>query len=298
MTGRAITERIAAAPISWGVCEVPGWGFQLDPGVVLAEMKALGVAATEFGPDGFLPANPADKAAALAAAGLRAVGGFVPVVLHDPLHDPLPEIATELDAFLEAGARCLVLSATTGSEGYDDRPQLDEAGWATLLTNLDRLAHYARGRGIVATLHPHVGTMIQTGDEIDRVLAGSQIGLCLDTGHILVGGGDPVALVQTHADRIGHVHLKDVKIGIADRVRNGELGYTDGVRQGLYTPLGHGDVDLTAIVSGLEQSGYDGYYVMEQDVILDGEPAAGRGPAVDVATGISFLRGILDRVSV
>ena len=85
--------RIAGAPISWGVCEVPGWGHQLDPDRVLREMREVGLAATEFGPAGFLPDDPAGKVATLAAHGLAAVGGFVPVVLHDPDHDPTREVS-------------------------------------------------------------------------------------------------------------------------------------------------------------------------------------------------------------
>jgi inosose dehydratase len=85
-------DRLAAAPISWGVCEVPGWGWQMDSGTVLAQMREVGVRATEFGPDGFLPADPQAKAAVLHDAGLQAVGGFVPVILHDPAHDPMPGV--------------------------------------------------------------------------------------------------------------------------------------------------------------------------------------------------------------
>src|SRR6478672_7708485 len=94
--------RIAGAPISWGVCEVPGWGWQYDPRTVLTQMREVGIAATEFGPDGFLPDDPAEKAKTLADLGLRAVGGFVPVVLHDPAYDPSTEVAKALEGFVAA----------------------------------------------------------------------------------------------------------------------------------------------------------------------------------------------------
>src|SRR5689334_18610230 len=112
-----IAARIAGAPISWGVCEVPGWGWQYDAATVLAEMRETGLAATEFGPDGFLPDDPSDKAKTLADVGLRAVGGFVPVVLHDPSVDPSAEVAAALEGFVAAGAGTLVLAAATGSDG-------------------------------------------------------------------------------------------------------------------------------------------------------------------------------------
>ena len=109
-----LSDRIAAAPISWGVCEVPGWGHQLDPATVLGEMTELGVAATEFGPDGFLPEAPQDKANTLREYGLQAVGQFVPVVLHDPAQDPLPEVDAAMEGLVAAGASTLVLAAATG----------------------------------------------------------------------------------------------------------------------------------------------------------------------------------------
>jgi inosose dehydratase len=286
-----VAARIAAAPISWGVCEVPDWGWQYDADTVLNQMRDLGVAATEFGPDGFLPEDPAEKAKKLAELGLRAVGGFVPVVLHDPGHDPAPEIERALEGFVAAGAGTLVLAAATGQDGYDDRPVLDEIGWSTLLANLDRLAAIAETQGVRGTLHPHVGTMVENADDVNRVLEGSSIGLTLDTGHLLIGGVDPVALALQHADRIRHTHLKDVDAAWAAKVQTGEVSYTDAVRQGMYRPLGRGDIDLATIVTALEKAGYDGWYVLEQDTILQAQPN-GHGPAVDVRTSIDHLRSI------
>lgn len=288
-----LATRIAGAPISWGVCEVPGWGWQYDPATVLTEMRDVGITATEFGPDGFLPDDPAEKAKTLADLGLRAVGGFVPVVLHDPSHDPAAEVGKALEAFVAAGASTLVLAAATGQDGYDDRPVLDEAGWRTLLANLDRLARLAAAQGIVATIHPHVGTMVENADDVDRVLRGSTIGLTLDTGHLLIGGVDPVALALEHADRIRHTHLKDVDASWAAKVQAGEVSYTDAVRQGMYRPLGAGDIDLNTIVVALEKAGYDGWYVLEQDTILQNRPADA-GPVVDVRASIDHLRRIAE----
>jgi inosose dehydratase len=288
-----LLDRVAGAPISWGVCEVPGWGYQLDPVRVLAEMRTVGLRATELGPDGFLPDAPADKAGALAAHGLTAVGGFVPVVLHDPGHDPLPEVDRALDGLLAAGAAVIVLAGATGLQGYDERPDLDDHGWRTLLANLDALAARAAERGVRACLHPHVGTTVETGDDVTRVLEGSTVPLCLDTGHLLIGGTDPVALAKEATERIVHVHLKDVDAAMAARVRRGDVGYADAVRQGLYRPLGAGDVDVASIVTTLEDAGYDGWYVMEQDTVLTSEPT-GAGPVADVRTGIEFLRAVAD----
>jgi inosose dehydratase len=215
-----VLDRVAGAPISWGVCEVPGWGWQYDPATVLTQMREVGLRATEFGPEDFLPEAPEAKAAVLGRHGLAAVGQFVPVVLHDPDHDPLPEVHLAMDGLVAAHATTLVLAAATGYEGYDARPVLDAKGWTTLLGNLDRLDVAASARGLEATLHPHVGTMVESGEETERVLRGSGIGLCLDTGHLLIGGGDPVAVAQQSPDRVAHVHLKDVAADVAARVRH------------------------------------------------------------------------------
>jgi inosose dehydratase len=286
------TDKIAGAPISWGVCEVPGWGYQLSPGRVLTEMQQVGLAATEFGPDGFLPADPAVMAEFLASRHLTAVGGFTPVVLHEAGHDPAPGIEHLLDGYDAAHAEVLVLSAATGRDGYDTRPDLDEAGWKTLLTNLDRLAGLAAARGVRAVLHPHVGTMVERGDEVRRVLEGSAISLCLDTGHLLIGGTDPAELTRQAPDRIAHTHFKDVDDRIAAQVRSGRLSYTEGVGRGMYRPLGRGDVDFAAIVGHLRGRDYGGWYVLEQDTILTEEPR-GEGPVAEVRLSADYLRGLL-----
>jgi inosose dehydratase len=284
--------RIAGAPISWGVCEVPGWGYQLGPERVLAEMREVGLTATEFGPDGFLPAQPDAMARVLADHGLQAVGGFTPLLLHVAAHDPVPEVERLLQGYDASGAEVLVLSAATGAEGYDSRPVLDDDQWTVLLANLDRLAALARERGVRAVLHPHVGTVVETGEEVRRVLDGSSISLCLDTGHLLIGGTDPATLAAQAPERIAHVHFKDVDARLARRVKDGRLTYTQGVRDGMYRPLGSGDVDVPAIVGSLRARGYDGWYVLEQDTILTGEPH-GEGPVADVWASAEHLRSTL-----
>lgn len=285
-------DRIAGAPISWGVCEVPGWGYQLTPERVLAEMREVGLSATEFGPDGFLPADPHLMAGVLSAHHLTAVGGFVPVVMYRPDHDPVPDIERLIPGFLAAQGGTMVLSADSGLGGYDSRPVLDEQGWKTLLTNMDRVTAVAAEHGITAVLHPHVGTMIEKPDEVARVLDGSTIALCLDTGHLLIGGTDPAELTRQAPERVAHTHLKDVDNSIAGQVRSGRLSYTDAVRQGMYRPLGTGDVNVESILKTLRENDYQGWYVLEQDTILTEAPT-GEGPVRDVRTSADYVRSLL-----
>ena len=237
----AKNAKIAAAPISWGVCEVPGWGHQMSPARVLKEMAELGFSATEFGPEGFLPMEPALKASILKEHNMTAVGGFVPVILHRADHDPIPGVQKELEGYVAAGAKTLVLAANSGITGYDEKlPVLTDAEWDILFNNLNRIQAEAAKIGVKSVLHPHVGTMVETADHVNRVLKGSTIPFCLDTGHMMIGGTDIVAFSKDHADRVAHSHLKDVNNAMAAKVRSHEVTYYDGMLAGLYTPLGQG----------------------------------------------------------
>ncbi|MBY6435486.1 TIM barrel protein [Rhodococcus kroppenstedtii] len=289
-----MTVRIAGAPISWGVCEVPGWGHQISVDRVLREMREAGLTATENGPDGFLPSDPQELARTLADHGLTSVGGFAPVLLHERGHDPVPGISGLLDGFVAAHADVIVLAAVSGRDGYDARPELTDDEWTTLLRNLDRLAAASAERGIRAVLHPHVGTMIEQRDEVHRVLDGSSIPLCLDTGHLMIGGTDPAELAGQASSRITHTHLKDVDAAIAARVQAGDLTYTDAVQAGMYTPLGTGDVGIGGVVETLLDAGYDGWFVLEQDTILTDDPADDAGPVLDVKASVAYLRSVTD----
>ncbi len=288
----ATTLRIAGAPISWGVCEVPNWGHQLPADRVMREMRELGLSATEFGPDGFLPEAPVEKADFLRDYDLRAVGGFLPVLLHAADHDPMPEVDAFIDGCLAAGAGVVVLAASTGVDGYDGRPVLDDAQWATLLGNLDRISAHAVERGVVATVHPHIGTMVENADDVQRVLDGSTISLCVDTGHLAAAGADPVAITLANLDRVGHVHLKDVDGAKAAEVVAGDVTFSDAVRDGMWTVLGEGSVDVAAMIEALEGHGYSGWYVLEQDLMLAGEPD-GEGPKADVHRCLEYVKARL-----
>jgi len=255
-------------------------------------VRGARLAATELGPEGFLPAEPAAMADVLARHDLQAIGGFVPLRLHVPGHDPLADVEPVLARYAATGSGVLVISADSGRTGYDTRPELDAQGWARLLANLDRLSLRAAGHGVRAVLHPHVGTMVETPDDVRRVLEGCAIPLCLDTGHLLIGGTDPAELAREAAHRIAHVHAKDVDVAMARRVQDGRLTYTEAVRDGMYRALGTGDVDMGAIVAALRARDYDGWWVLEQDTILTEEPR-GDGPVADVHASAEHLRGLL-----
>jgi len=287
----AAARRVAGAPISWGVCEVPGWGRQLAPERVLAEMAGLGLAATELGPLGWLPLEPVALRDALGRHGLRLVGGFVPLALHEP--DPGPALA-QADAvartYAAAGADVLVVALVTDADWSAPVP-LDDAQLARVAMHLGELEALAAGHGLTLALHPHAGTLVETAADVDRMLGAADVGWCLDTGHLLIGGCDPVAFARAHGDRVVHVHLKDVDAGVAARYRAGELTLVGATQAGLFRPLGRGDARIAEVLAELDHHGYERWLVLEQDAALTGEePSVGSGPVLDVQASIEFLR--------
>jgi inosose dehydratase len=225
---------------------------------------------------------------------MHAVGGFFPVILHRSDVDPLPTVVEELKAYVEAGADTLVLAADSGLDGYDvKRPELDADQWNLVFQNLNRINDYAASLGIKAVLHPHVGTIIETREDVLKVVEGSQISFCLDTGHMFIGGTDPVWFSGEHAKRVAHSHLKDVDAAKANRVQSGEITYYEGVVDGMYKPLGQGDVGIADIVRNLLTSGYQGWLVLEQDLVITEEPAPGAGPLVTSRQSVEFLRSVI-----
>jgi inosose dehydratase len=284
--------RLAAAPISWGVCEVPGWGHQLERGRVLDDAARLGLRDIEAGPPGFLPAEADEARALLAKHGMRVIGGFVTAVLHraERLDAELESVERQVAWLAALGSEVLVLAAASGRDDYDVPADLSAEEWRTLLVALPRVREIARRHGLDTALHPHVGTAIEGAASIDRLLRESDVPLCLDTGHIFVGGGDPARIAREHPSRIRHVHLKDADKGLAAAVRERRLGYAAAVAQGLYRPLGDGDAGIKGVLAALKSSGYPGWGVLEQDIALAGPPTEASDPARQVARSRDFAR--------
>ena len=293
-----LRARVAGAPITWGICEVPGWGHQLGADRVLSEMSSIGITATELGPDGFLPAPPAELRSVLDRHGLRAVGGFVPAVLHQPdrLHTELARVSAAADRLAAAGASVLVLAADSGRSGYESATELDHMQWRALVRAIDRVVEIGDHRHLEVAFHPHVGTPVEGPSQIERLLETSSVRLCLDTGHVFVGGADPAELARTAGDRVAHAHLKDASGELAHQVRRRRLGYREAVARGLYRRLGAGDAGVGMVIRTLEGAGYQGWYVLEQDTVLERDPAPGSGPAGEAASSLAFIGRVADEL--
>jgi inosose dehydratase len=281
---------LAGAPISWGVSEVPDWGRQLEPERVLSEMASLGLSATELGPVGYLSLDPERTGALLDRFGLRLVAGFVPLVLHEPSLESANRVLDGVATLVAALGGDVLTVAPVMDTDWSAPAALEDGGWARLAENLDRVEELVAARGLAMALHPHAGSLVETHAQIERIMAGSDVPVCLDTGHLVIGGADPTDFVRSHAERVVHVHLKDVDAALAERVRAGELSHLEATRRGLFRPLGRGDASISEVVGLLDRHGYERWLVLEQDTTITGEePPVGRGPVLDVQASIEYL---------
>jgi inosose dehydratase len=284
--------RIAGAPVSWGVIEIPDWGYQMPAQRVLREAAMLGLAAIEAGPEGLLPRDPSEVSDSLARYGLGLVGGFVPAVLHEPRsrEAELAFVERRATFFAAAGADVLIVAASTGSESYEEVVELSSSSWQELFESLSSVEEICTRHGLTVALHSHHGTVIERDDQLWHFLEGCDTGLCLDTGHLMIGGSDPVEVAGWAADRVKLVHLKDVDRDLAGQIAARELSFKEAARRGAFRPLGEGDVDIGEVVGRLERSGYLGWYVLEQDTVVEAEPQEGEGPVTDVRKSLAYLQ--------
>lgn len=289
-----LSGRIAGAPITWGVDGSPGWGHLMNRDRVMTEMAQVGLSATEIGPDGYLARDPAGLREYVARYGMQVVGGFVPAVLHrqDRFEAGLDYVDRASRQLAATGAEVLVLGVSSHLDGYDTPLQLDETEWQTLSANLRRLQDLVKSNGATIAVHPHWGMAIAAQPDVERLLGSSDVDLCLDTGHLYVAGADPVAIARGAAGRVIHVHVKDVDGALAARVRTGEITFKQATLDGMFTAVGDGDVDIAGVIDVLEASGYEGWYVLEQDVSLDRDPAPGQGPMLDAEKSVRYLESL------
>jgi inosose dehydratase len=289
----ATRRKLAAAPISWGVCEVPGWGHQLPPERVLHEIASLGLPATELGPLGYLSLDPQEARDLLDRFGLRLVAGFVPLVLHDATpEDARKSVEGPARLLAQLGAEVLMV-ATILDVAWSAPGRLHGDAWRRLGENLDLLGEQVESHGLTLALHPHADTMVENDEQVERILAESDVRVCLDTGHLSIGGTNLAEFVRCHAERIVHVHLKDVDARLAARVAARELTLVEATRAGLFLPLGRGDAPIAEVVGLLDRQGYDRWLVLEQDTTLTGEePPVGGGPVLDVRASVDYLASL------
>jgi len=289
-----LLTRVAGAPITWGVDGSPGWGHLMDPSRVLAEMVEAGLHATELGPDGYLPTDPDVLIDTLDTYGLVLVGGFVPAVLYrnDTMDEQLSYVDKASRQLARSGAKTMVLGPDSHYPGYDTEIDMDDKQWEIFLVNLAKVQEVAGSHGLRTALHPHWGMAIAREHQVDRLLSSCDVGMCLDTGHLFLAGVDPLDVARAAGDRVVHVHLKDLTESGAEEVRSGRVPFREAVINGLFTPVGEGDVNIEGVIRHLESNGYQGWYVLEQDCALERDPEPGEGPLADAKASVAFLNRI------
>lgn len=290
MTVPPISERVAGTPVSWGV-GAPGVEAIMAPERVLGEMSELGLLSTELGTVGYLPGDGAGLRSLLAAHRMSLLSGFANVVLHQPALEPtLRTVEPFARTLADAGARFLVLGPVSGDPAAPRRP-LSDAEWEALFGNLAELEAFVAGLGLEAIVHPHTRTLVETPEDIARLAAGSTVRWCYDSGHVLLGGGDPVGFLAQHLGRTALVHLKDVDGAVAARLGAGDVTLPEATREGLIVPLGSGDARIGEVVAALEAGGYADVAVIEQPIhVADASPRPGQGPILAMRASMRFLR--------
>lgn len=275
--------KIANAPCSWGVLEFDLDGQAAGCEQVLNEMKACGYAGTELGDWGFMPTEPQALRAEMDKRDFQLLGAFVPVWLKDrSKHQAGIELAVKTARLMaDAGftKAFIVLADENGSIAertmnagrVTSAMGLTEEEWNTFAEGADRVAEAVlKETGLRTVFHHHCAGYVETPEEIDTLLRLTNpdlLGLVLDMGHYMFGGGDPLQALKTYGSRIRHIHFKDCDPVVAEKSRTEGLDYFESIRAGIFCELGKGGVDFRAIVGELQQQGYDEWIVVEQDVL-------------------------------
>ena len=294
--------RIANAPCSWGVLEFDGMERSAPCAHVLDEIAATGYAGTELGDWGFMPTDPQTLSAELAVRALAMLGAFVPVRLAEASAHPAGiETAVRTARLLAAAGEaplvvladdCGIDRTRTARAGRIIRnDSLPDDAWKIFARGCETIARAVRdATGLRTVFHPHSAGFVETPWEVDELMRRtdpSLVGLCLDTGHLMLGGGDPLEIYRRYADRVWHVHFKDFDPRVFRRTRGGSWNYFEAMRQGIFCELGRGAVDFAALLRELREHGYDDWVVVEQDVL----PGMG-SPAESARRNRDFLRGL------
>lgn len=275
--------RIANAPCSWGVLEFDLEGKAAEYPQVLDEMVKSGYAGTELGDWGFMPTDPTKLRAELAKRKLTMVGDFVPVALakreaHAAGEENALKIA-RLMAEAEDKTCFIVLADENGSvplrtqKAGRIQPQdgLSKDQWKVFAEGANRIARAVKEKtGLRTVFHHHCAGYVETPAEIETLLSltdPSLVGLVLDMGHYMYGGGDPLKALKALRSRIWHIHFKDYEPHVGEQARKEGWDYFAAVKHGIFCELGKGAVDFPAIVKVLNETNYDGWIVVEQDVL-------------------------------
>ena len=268
-----ITPKLGIAPIGWTNDDMPDLGDENTFEQCVSEMALAGFSGCEVGNK-----YPSDRAALKKALDLRGLTicnrWFSSFLLSKPFEEVAAEFEAQLDFLAYLGAKVIGASEQGGSvQGttkavFDEKPVMNDVAWDRLCDGLNRLGELAAQRAMKLTFHHHMGTVVQTEAEIDRLMAGTDpalVHLLFDSGHLSFAGIDPASVLQKHVSRVAHVHLKDMRPEIVAQVKAQGLSFLEGVRLGAFTVPGDGCVDFAPLFAILEEAGYEGWFVVEAE---------------------------------
>jgi inosose dehydratase len=267
-----MSVRLGISPIGWSNDDLPELGGDTPLETCLDEARQAGFAGIELGHK--FPRSAAALRPLLARHGLALVSGWYGGhLLGRPLAAEIDAIGAHLGLLSEMGCAVMVYAEVSGSIAGDKscklsaRPRLGPGDWRDFGAALTRLAEHCATRGVRIAYHHHMGTVVESEDEIDRLMAatGDAVGLLLDTGHLAFAGADPTAIAVRHCRRINHVHCKDVRAEILARVRDADSSFLDAVLDGVFTVPGDGVIDFAPVLRALAPSGYAGWLVVEAE---------------------------------
>jgi inosose dehydratase len=267
---------IGTVPILWNNVDIAELRLGTRAEAILDDMARLGYDGCQLGL-GFPEGELLRTTLATRELRLAEVYASIPATVDGPTDGALDEVRERLRLLVAGGGEvfCVALDGSpdrdvaAGHATDADTPQLTDAGWDRLVALLQAAARETRAAGARIAFHPHAGTFVETPAEVERLAAAidaDTLPFCLDVGHYLVGGGDPVAALRQFGDRVSHVHLKDVDPGVLERLRRREVGsFGDAVRERLFTELGSGALDLAGVLAVLAERDYRGWLMVEQD---------------------------------
>ena len=268
-----MSVRIGINPLTWTNDDLPALGAETPLATCLSEGKLAGYAGFELGNK--FPRTPEALGPILDAHGLVLVSGWYSgKLLTHSVAEEIAALSDHLHLLKTLGATEMVYCEVTGCVHGDqqrpvsERPVItDSAVWADWGKRLTEVAAYTQAHGVRLAYHHHMGTVVQTEQDIDQLMAhtGKALGLLLDTGHLTYAGGDPLAVQQRHAARINHVHCKDIRRAVLDEVLNRNSSFLDAVLQGVFTVPGDGCVDYGSLFQGLKAANYQGWLVVEAE---------------------------------
>ena len=266
--------RLGAAPIGWTNDDMPDLGRENTFEQCLSEMALAGFSGTEIGNK--YPRDPAVLAKALSLRGLKIVNAWFSAHLTSAPYEETEREFVRQVAFLgDVGAEFIGVSEQGNCiQGRMETPIFEgrhvpgKDEWKRLIAGLDRLGKIARDGGLALAFHHHMGTAVQTGSETDRLMEGTNpdlVGLLFDSGHFAYSGEDPLPILERHVSRVRHVHLKDIRPEVVERVRRERLSFLKGVRLGAFTVPGDGAVDFPSLFRVLAGAGYRGWLLVEAE---------------------------------